>query len=123
MAMAMSPPEPRILLDHITWEMYESLLQAHGDRRVPRFTDDRGQLEMMRPSIAHEELKDTVTLLVNTLAEEMGITAEVSGTRARGKRARFPPPCCNSAPTPARGLAGRGPPCRDGSRTRGTRRH
>jgi Uma2 family endonuclease len=80
MAMAISPPEQRILLDNITWEMYENLLQAHCDRSVPRFTYDRGQLEIMSPSIEHEELKDTVTLLVNTLAEEMGINTRSFGS-------------------------------------------
>jgi Uma2 family endonuclease len=80
MAIAISPPEQRILLDNITWETYESLLQAHCDRSVPRFTYDRGQLEIMSPSIEHEELKDTVTLLVNTLAEEMGINTRSFGS-------------------------------------------
>jgi Uma2 family endonuclease len=80
MAIAISPPEQRILLDNITWETYESLLQAHCDRSVPRFTYDRGQLEIMSPSIEHEELKDTVTLLVNTLAEEMGINTQSFGS-------------------------------------------
>ena len=80
MAIAISPPEQRILLDNITWETYESLLQAHCDRSVPRFTYDRGQLEIMSPSIEHEELKDTVALLVNTLAEEMGINTRSFGS-------------------------------------------
>ncbi len=80
MAIAISPPEQRILLDNITWETYESLLQAHCDRSIPRFTYDRGQLEIMSPSIEHEELKDTVTLLVNTLAEEMGINTRSFGS-------------------------------------------
>jgi Uma2 family endonuclease len=80
MAIAISPPEQRILLDNITWETYESLLQAHCDRSVPRFTYDRGQLEIMSPSIEHEERKDTVTLLVNTLAEEMGINTRSFGS-------------------------------------------
>ena len=29
MAIAISPPEQRILLDNITWETYESLLRRH----------------------------------------------------------------------------------------------
>jgi len=38
----------------------------------------------MSPPIEHEELKDTVTLLVNTLAEEMGINTEVLGQPPSG---------------------------------------
>jgi Uma2 family endonuclease len=80
MATVLSPPDQRIFLDNITWEMYESLLRAHRDRSVPRFTYDRGQLEIMSPSIEHEELKDTVALLVNTLAEEMHINTRSFGS-------------------------------------------
>jgi Uma2 family endonuclease len=80
MATVLSPPEQRVLLDNITWEMYESLLRAHRERSVPRFTYDRGQLEIMSPSLEHEELKDTVALLINTLAEEMCINTRSFGS-------------------------------------------
>ena len=80
MATVLSPPEQRVLLDNITWEMYESLLGAHRERSVPRFTYDRGQLEIMSPSIEHEELKDTVALFINTLAEEMRINTRSFGS-------------------------------------------
>jgi Uma2 family endonuclease len=75
MATVLSPPEQRVLLDNITWEVYESLLAAHRDRSVPRFIYDRGQLEIMSPSGEHEQLKETVTLLVNVVAEEKGINS------------------------------------------------
>lgn len=73
MATVISPPEQRVLLNNITWDMYERLLQAHGDHGVPRLTYDQGQLELMSPSSEHEALKDTIVLLVNALAEEMNI--------------------------------------------------
>jgi len=43
-------------------------------------TYDQGQLEMMRPSLEHAALKDTVALLVNTLAEEMRINTRSFGS-------------------------------------------
>ena len=97
MATVLSPPEQRVLLDNITWEVYKSLLAAHRDRSVPRFIYDRGQLEIMRPSAEHEQLKETVTLLVNVVAEEKGINAEGFGstTFRRADLARgFEPDAC-----------------------------
>jgi Uma2 family endonuclease len=97
MATVLSPPEQRIVLDHIPWETYESILVAQRGRSVPRFTYDRGQLEIMSPSAEHERLKETVTLLINIVAEEMGINAEGFGstTFRREDLARgFEPDAC-----------------------------
>ena len=80
MATVLRVSEQRILLDNIPWDLYEGLLAAHRDRSVPRFTYDRGQLEIMSPSAEHEQLKETVTLLVNIVAEEMHINVEGFGS-------------------------------------------
>lgn len=80
MATVLSPPEQRILLENISWQTYESLLQAHRDRSAPRFTYDQGHLELMSPSAEHEELKDTIALLVNTVAEELNINTRSFGS-------------------------------------------
>ena len=72
--------EQRVLLDNIAWDLYESLLMAHRDRSVPRFTYDRGQLEIMSPSAEHEQIKETVTLLVNIVAEETSTNVEGFGS-------------------------------------------
>ncbi len=80
MSAVLSPPEQRVLLENISWEMYEDLLAAHRDRSVPRFAYDQGQLEIMSPSPEREQLKETLTLLVNLVAEEMEINAEGYGS-------------------------------------------
>jgi Uma2 family endonuclease len=80
MATILRVPEQRVLLDNITWDLYERLLAAHRDRSVPRFTYDRGQLEIMSPSAEHEQLKDTLALLVNIVAEEMHLNVEGFGS-------------------------------------------
>jgi Uma2 family endonuclease len=80
MATVLRVSEQRILLDNIPWDLYEGLLAAYRDRSVPRFTYDRGQLEIMSPSAEHEQLKETVTLLVNIVAEEMPINVEGFGS-------------------------------------------
>ena len=79
MVPVLSPPAQHIMLHNVPWATYESLLVAHRDCRVSRFTYDRGQLEIMSPSAVHEELKDTMTLFVNTVAEEMAINTRSFG--------------------------------------------
>jgi Uma2 family endonuclease len=80
MATVVSPPEQRIVLDHITWDLYERLLAVYQDCSVPRFTYDRGRLEIMSPSPAHERLKHMVALFVEVVAEEMQIHVEGFGS-------------------------------------------
>jgi Uma2 family endonuclease len=80
MVTVLRAPEQRVLLDNIAWDIYERLLTANRGRSVPRFTYDRGQLEIMSPSAEHEQLKETVTLLVNIVAEEMQVNVEGFGS-------------------------------------------
>ena len=82
MATVVSPPEQRIVLDNITWDVYEQLLATHRDRSVPRFTYDRGRLEIMSPSAEHEELKHMVALFVEVIAEEMHVNVRGFGSTA-----------------------------------------
>ncbi len=80
MVAIVSPPEQRVLLENISWTLYEQLLDAHRACSVPRFTYDRGRLEIMSPSAEHEQLKETISLLINIVAEELGINAEGFGS-------------------------------------------
>lgn len=73
MATVLSPPEERIVLHDVSWETYESLLADHQDRSAPRFTYDRGVLEIMSPSSEHEEISDLIRQMVYTLAGEMNL--------------------------------------------------
>ncbi|MDP9356919.1 MAG: Uma2 family endonuclease, partial [Chloroflexota bacterium] len=67
------PPEQRILLRNVAWETYERLLADHLDSSAPRFAYDRGLLEIVRPSTEHETVNRTLALLVEVVAEELGI--------------------------------------------------
>ena len=80
MATVLSPPDQRVILDNISWELYEGILEAHRDHSAPHFTYDRGRLEIMSPSPEHEQLKDKVTLLVNVVAEELNVDVEGFGS-------------------------------------------
>ena len=97
MAIVVSPPEQRIVLNNITWDMYEQLLATHRDRSVPRFTYDRGSLEIISPSAEHEELKRMVALFVEVIAEEMNINVRGLGStpfRREDLQRGFEPDAC-----------------------------
>ena len=73
MATVASPLEQRIVLHDISWETYERLLTDHTDSSSPRFTYDRGELEILGPSAEHEIANRTLALLVELVAEELSI--------------------------------------------------
>jgi Uma2 family endonuclease len=68
-----SPAEQKVLLSNVSWETYVRLLEDHRDSSAPRFTFDRGMLEITSPSPEHEAYNRSVALLVEFVAEELGI--------------------------------------------------
>ena len=73
MGTTLALPEQRMLLRGVAWETYERLLADHANASTPRFFFDRGALEIMSPSSEHEEQKQALTLLVEMLADGLGI--------------------------------------------------
>lgn len=73
METAKSPAEQRIVLSNVSWETYERLLEERREDRAPRFTYDRGMLEVMSPSSEHESISYHVGLLVAVFAAEAGV--------------------------------------------------
>jgi Uma2 family endonuclease len=73
MGNVLTLPEERMVLENVSWETYEHLLSDHVDAAAPRFTFDRGRLEIMSPSSEHEEYKQALTLLVEELADGLGM--------------------------------------------------
>jgi Uma2 family endonuclease len=73
MGNVLTLPEERVVLQHVSWETYEHLLADHADASVPRFTFDRGRLEIMSPSSEHEEYSQALSLLVEELADRLGM--------------------------------------------------
>jgi Uma2 family endonuclease len=73
MATIQSPHQPRVILHDISWETYERLLADHADRRAPRFTYDRGTLEIMSPIPEHERYTWAIDRLVEAVAERVGV--------------------------------------------------
>ncbi len=73
MGNVLTLPEERVVLQNVSWETYEHLLSDHVEASAPRFTFDRGRLEIMSPSSEHEEYKQTMALLVEELADGLGM--------------------------------------------------
>jgi Uma2 family endonuclease len=46
--------ERKVILHNVRWETYERLLAEQESGSAPRFTYDRGELEIMSPSTEHE---------------------------------------------------------------------
>src|SRR5256884_2466459 len=76
----LTPAEQRVVLQNVSWETYEHLLSDHVDASTPRFTFDRGVLEIMSPSAEHERYKQAMSLLVEMLADGLGIDIENLGS-------------------------------------------
>ena len=79
MTTVINPAEERIVLHDVTWETYKQLLVNYQDSSAPRFTYDRGVLEIMSPSTKHESVNHLIELMVEVLAEEMGIDVVALG--------------------------------------------
>ena len=62
--------EKRFVLHNVSWETYEQLLKNYEDQSGPRFTYDHGELEIMSPSLPHEEVRCILILLVNLICED-----------------------------------------------------
>jgi len=74
MTAILTPPEQatqKIILDNISWETYQRLLDERGQRSKPRYAYDRGRLEIMVSSFEHENLKHDIATLVEVIAEEL----------------------------------------------------
>jgi Uma2 family endonuclease len=65
--------ERHVLLANVGWETYQNLLADDPGRRTPRLTYDRGNLELVSPSLPHEADNRIVALLVDVVAAELGI--------------------------------------------------
>lgn len=75
-----SPAEGRVLLHNVSWETYERLIDEREERSVPRFFYDRGELEIMSPSIEHDRISRIVALLVELVAVEVGLDVDSVGS-------------------------------------------
>jgi Uma2 family endonuclease len=86
------PPDPddvdqRVVLEGVTWEDYERLLELRGERPMPRMTYLEGTLELMTTSKEHEKQKKKLARLLEMWATERGILFEGFGNYTIKERA------------------------------------
>ncbi len=70
------PTEQRILLEKISWQKFEDLLQEMGPERTTRFTYDRSRLEMMNPLDDHERYRKLIESLILVLVDALKVPVE-----------------------------------------------
>lgn len=80
MATVLEQKEQRIELHNVSWVTYEHLLADHLDCRNPRFTYDRGTLEIMSPSAEHEETNLAISNVVSVITEEWEVDMRSLGS-------------------------------------------
>jgi Uma2 family endonuclease len=83
MTATLTPPEQvtqKVILDNISWETYQRLMEERGERPKPRYAYDRGRLEIMVTSYEHENLKHVIATLVELLAGELEIDIEAAAS-------------------------------------------
>lgn len=72
-------------LSGISWDTYQRLLEEHEGRQSPRFTYDRGELEIMVISFEHERANRLLHDLFTVIAEERGVDFVNAGSTTLGR--------------------------------------
>ncbi|MFQ3583491.1 MAG: Uma2 family endonuclease [Cyanobacteriota bacterium] len=67
------PSGQRVILQDISWQEFETILDELGDHRGVRLAYDDGLLEMMMPLPEHEDDKEIIGDLIKALLEELDI--------------------------------------------------
>lgn len=80
MTTALRTSDQAIVLEGVHWETYERLLADQQENSGTHLNYDCGTLEIMSPSSEHERLNEAITLLVQLLANEMGIDVLAVGS-------------------------------------------
>jgi Uma2 family endonuclease len=76
-----------LLLYDVSWDAYERLLEAFGDRRL-RHSYDNGTLEIMSPLKRHDRAKTLIARLIETAAFELDIEIQSIGSTTLRRKAR-----------------------------------
>lgn len=88
---AVAPPPPatgdkRVVLPRVSWETYERLLADDEERRIPRMAFDRGVLELVTPSMPHDEDARTIAQFVGIATAILGIPIRSVGSTTFRRR-------------------------------------
>ena len=79
MTVAYPQAERRVVVNGVSWQLYQQMLAEIGDGHT-RLTYDQGRLEIMSPTPRHELIKTVLGRLVEAYADEMDIPIEGFGS-------------------------------------------
>lgn len=74
------PPGQRVLLEDISWQEFEAILNELGEHRGSRVAYSQGTLEIMVPLPEHERAKVIIGDLVKILLDELDLNWESLGS-------------------------------------------
>ncbi|MBI4604916.1 MAG: Uma2 family endonuclease [Planctomycetes bacterium] len=80
MSVAVQLAGQHVLLQNVSWPTYQALLSDLGDHRRGRLAYDRGKLEIMSPSLAHERFRRVIGRFIEAFTEELGIAVLSAGS-------------------------------------------
>lgn len=74
------PPGERIILEDVSWQVFEAILNELGEHRGSRVAYSQGTLEIMAPLPEHERGKVIIGNLVIILLDELDLNWECLGS-------------------------------------------
>jgi Uma2 family endonuclease len=74
------PAEQRVIFRDLSWQNYQQILQALGDKRSSRLTYDQGTLEITMPLEEHEQATRLIELFIRILVVELGLKIKTMGS-------------------------------------------
>src|SRR6478672_2086260 len=75
-----APAEQRVLLQNISWQLFESVLNAMGEDNHNRISYYQGKLEFMSPLWVHENSNRLIERLIVTFLEELNFEYDLAGS-------------------------------------------
>src|ERR1700758_4498976 len=77
-----------LLLFDVDWQTYSRLLRAFAERPGIRLTYDRGELEIMSPTLEHDDDGRALGRFVVALTEELDLPLKGGGSTTLRRRLR-----------------------------------
>jgi Uma2 family endonuclease len=74
------PPGQTVLIDDVSWEEFEAILEELGNHRGTRLAYHQGTLEIMAPLPEHEKAKVVISDLIKILLDEYDMAWESLGS-------------------------------------------
>jgi Uma2 family endonuclease len=72
--------EQRVVFHNLSWENYQQILAALGNKRSSRLTYDRGTLEITMPLEEHENAVRMIEVFIRILVVELGLKIKTMGS-------------------------------------------